>query len=205
MRAKSNAVLHIGLCSGAMPMVSSSRSPSVTRARDPGGVGRATRQHRFEGRDHGHRLAQDCGGGGESVRSDRGASPDPRRRATGAELHPDRNRAGYRFVAPVTRVEAAPRNGQRGPGNFGKLGVEFCSRSVTFAVQGRNATAGGRAHAGCRSPRNGVTGRAMRRPPVAIAHIAGRLPNPTGGAGRRCRRVLLGGLTICLNGLRYCR
>ena len=141
----------------------------------------------------------------EAVRSDRGASPDPRRRATGAELHPDRNRAGYRFVAPVTRVEAAPRNGQRGPGNFGKLGVEFCSHSVTFAVQGRNATAGGRAHAGCRSPRNGVTGRAMRRPPVAIAHIAGRLPNPTGGAGRRCRRVLLGGLTICLNGLRFCR
>ena len=45
--------------------------------------------------------------------------------ATGAELHPDRNRAGYRFVAPVPRVEAAPRNGQRGPGNFGKLGVEF--------------------------------------------------------------------------------
>ena len=40
------------------------------------------------------------------------------RLATWRSLSPDRNRAGYRFVAPVTRVEATPRNGQRGPGNF---------------------------------------------------------------------------------------
>jgi hypothetical protein len=170
-----NAVLHIGLFRRDANGVFVPVAIGHARAPDPGGVGRATRQHRFEGRDHGHRLAQDCGGGGESVRSDRGASPDPRRRATGAELHPDRNRAGYRFVAPVTRVEAAPRNGQRGPGNFGKLGVEFCSHSVTFAVQGRNATAGGRAHAGCRSPRNGVT-----------AQPSTKSRAPWVGSGTRC-------------------
>jgi hypothetical protein len=204
MRAKSNAVLHIGLF-----------------RRDANGVFVPVAIGHARSRSWG-RWSSDAATSFRRKRSWAPAGPGLWWRRGICSFRP---RRFARSSAPRNRGRVAPRQKSGGlsicragdPGRgrsskrsarsrqFWQTWCRILSHSVTFAVQGRNATAGGRAHAGCRSPRNGVTGRAMRRPPVAIAHIAGRLPNPTGGAGRRCRRVLLGGLTICLNGLRYCR